>query len=126
MIDQFRSRQFLLFLLTGGAAAAVNFAQPGVPSATLITIIKAEDHRDAAPLVPLLASPSAQIRERAALALGRIGREDSVPALIKAVEQDVSPQVREMAVFALGEIESDTAANALIAIRANVLLLSLH
>ncbi len=25
MIDQFRSRQFLLFLLTGGTAAAVNF-----------------------------------------------------------------------------------------------------
>lgn len=25
MIDQFRSQQFLLFLLTGGAAAAVNF-----------------------------------------------------------------------------------------------------
>ncbi len=98
------------------AAAALNFAQPGVPTATLVNIIKAEDHRDAVPLIPLLSSPSAQIRERAALALGRIGREDSVPALINLAEQDASPQVREMAVFALGEIESETAANALIAI----------
>jgi cyclophilin family peptidyl-prolyl cis-trans isomerase/HEAT repeat protein len=66
----------------------------------------------------LLAHRNVAIRKRAALAVGRIGSEDSVPALTSLLK-DADPSVRAMAAFALGEVESATAADALVAIVKN-------
>src|SRR5919106_449294 len=91
-----------------------------IPPATLLVITKAEDERrwdDA--LRNLLSSPNAAIRKRAALAAGRIGNEDSIPALTNLLEKDRDPGVRSTAAFALGEVESATAANALVAVLKN-------
>src|ERR1041385_2695299 len=85
-----------------------------VPPSTLLQIIKAEDERrwdDT--LRNLLSSPNASIRNRAALAAGRIGNEDSVSALTPLLEKDADVSVRAMAAFALGESQSETGGKAL-------------
>ena len=93
------------------ALAPVSFAQR-----TLLSITKAEDERRwDDDLRNLLSNPNPSIRQRAALAAGRIGNEDSVTALTKLLEQDKDASVRSMAAFALGEVESEAGANTLIA-----------
>ena len=75
-------------------------------TAVLVQIVRAEDERRYdKTLENLLLSPDAQIRARAALAVGRIGDERSIPALADLLDKD-SDTVREMAAFAVGEIES--------------------
>src|SRR5215213_11136417 len=99
---------------------SISAQKRAVPPPTLLQIVKAEDERrwdDA--LRNLLSSPNPSIRRRAALAVGRIGNEDSVSALTPLIEKDADVSVRAMAAFALGEIESETAANALIAVLKN-------
>src|SRR5688572_24946820 len=94
------------------ALSAVTFAQrrgaqAPLPRATLLLITKVEDERRwDDDLRNLLSSPNAAIRKRAALAAGRIGDEDSIPALTNLLEKDKDPGVRTMAAFALGEVES--------------------
>jgi len=97
--------------------ASVGFAQKrSVPPATLLLITKAEDERRwDADLRKLFSSPNALIRERAALAAGRIGNEDSLASLTELLEKDADPDVRAMAAFAIGEVESEKGANALVA-----------
>ncbi len=104
-MQQLLKSLYLLFLF-------VPVAIGQIPAVTHITILKAEDARryDSA-LESLFKSPSEQIRVRAALAAGRIGKEDAVPVLIGLFEKDPSAKVREMAMFALGEIESIKAAD---------------
>ncbi len=86
-----------------------------IPRSVLLQIVKAEDERRAdSELQSLLANPSPAIRERAALAAGRIGKEDSLDGLISLLRQDSSMTVRAMAAFAIGEIESAAGAEALI------------
>src|SRR5262245_19744014 len=86
-----------------------------VPPSLLLRIVKAEDERRAdTDLRELLSNPSPAIRERAALALGRIGKEDSLEELIPLLRQDTSTPVRAMAAFAIGEIESASGAEALV------------
>ena len=86
-----------------------------VPRSVLLRIVKAEDERRAdSDLRELLSSPSPAIRERAALALGRIGKEDSLSDVIPLLRQDPSISVRAMATFAIGEIESLSGADALV------------
>ena len=106
------------------ALTSVSFAQKrgrktssqSVPLATLLLIVKAEDQRRwDDDLRNLLSSPSAAVRKRAALAVGRIGNEDSISALTNVLEKDSDAGVRSMAVFAIGEIESAAGANVLIA-----------
>jgi cyclophilin family peptidyl-prolyl cis-trans isomerase/HEAT repeat protein len=83
----------------------------------LLRIIKAEDERRwDDDLRKLLLSRNALVRKRAALAAGRIGNEDSVPALTNLLEKDTDRAVRAMAAFALGEIESEAGATALLAV----------
>ena len=107
-MQQFRKSLYLLFLLV-----PVTIGQ--VPTATHITILKAEDARryDKA-LESLLKSPSEQVRVRSSLAAGRIGNDAAVPALTDLLLNDPSSKAREMVAFALGEIESIKAADTIL------------
>lgn len=88
-----------------------------IPVTTLVQIVKAEDERryDAA-LENLLKNTDAKIRQRAALAAGRIGDERAIPALIAQLSDN---QTAAMILFALGEIESPSAAPEIMGILKN-------
>ena len=119
------SNKIVAAALTCIALVSVSFAQrrtiqAPVPRATLLLITKAEDERRwDDDLRNLLTSPNAAVRKRAALAAGRIGEENSIPALINLLEKDKDAGVRSMAAFALGEVESVTSSNALVALLLN-------
>ena len=88
-----------------------------IPTETLLRILRAEDERRWDENVRvLLGAGHPIVRKRAALALGRIGDERAVPALIDVMKADVDQDVRQMAAFAIGEIESPAGADALIAV----------
>jgi cyclophilin family peptidyl-prolyl cis-trans isomerase/HEAT repeat protein len=55
-------------------------------------------------LLRLLTDQEARIRRRSALAVGRIGLAEGVPALVRLLQSDTDPEVRQMAAFALGLI----------------------
>ncbi|MEP6903491.1 MAG: peptidylprolyl isomerase [Actinomycetota bacterium] len=81
----------------------------------LVQIVKAEDERRYdKTLESLMKSIDKKIRTRAALAAGRIGNENAIPALAALLENDKDTEVRTMAAFALGEIESAKAADAIL------------
>ncbi len=84
-----------------------------VSDADLINIVKAEDARDAAPVIAMLTNANAAVRFRAALAVGRIGDDKGIEALSKLMN-DKSLDVRAMAVFAIGEIESERGSGAIL------------
>ena len=85
-----------------------------VPTDVGIQILKAEDaRRYDSVLENLMRSPNAAVRQRAALAAGRIGDDKAIPALSAMLEKESSAQLRAMAAFALGEIESVKAADAI-------------
>ena len=63
-------------------------------------------------LTALLKDPEPRIRRRAALAIGRVGLADGLPALSAALA-DSDPEVRAMAAFALGLIGDKSAEAAL-------------
>lgn len=89
------------------------FAQ--IPTNTLVSIVKAEDERRFdATLENLLKNTDAKVRERAALAAGRIGDENALSPLSYVLHDDKSPAVRRMAAFAIGEIESGRGSEAVI------------
>ena len=99
---------------------SISAQKRAVPPPTLLQIVKAEDERRwDDDLRNLLSDRNPLVRKRAALAVGRIGNEDSVNALTPLLEKDSDMSVRAMTAFALGEIESETAANALIAVLKN-------
>jgi cyclophilin family peptidyl-prolyl cis-trans isomerase/HEAT repeat protein len=64
-------------------------------------------------LLTLLTDSEARIRRRAALAVGRTGVPEGVPALVPLLTSDVEPEVRQMAAFAMGLIAAPTAADPL-------------
>ena len=104
----------IIFLLAVPALFAA-FVQAQVPTATLVQIVRAEDARAYnKTLEGLLRSPNAKVRERAALAAGRIGREEAIPALVDLLSNDTSNDVRAMAAFAIGEVESIKGADAIL------------
>jgi cyclophilin family peptidyl-prolyl cis-trans isomerase/HEAT repeat protein len=91
-----------------------------VPKLLLLRIVRAEDERrwdDS--LRDLFRARNEHVRERAALAAGRIGDEAAVPSLIALMKKDSEQKVQAMAAFALGEIESALAADALIEVVKN-------
>ncbi len=98
----------VLFLLTASANSQRLHSQKiggyVVPDDLLIEIAKAEDARDAAPLIEMFKNVNSATRYRAALAAGRIGDEAAIPGLAVMLS-DYVPDVRVMAAFALGEIE---------------------
>jgi len=65
-------------------------------------------------LLRLLTDDEARIRRRAALAVGRVGLREGVPALIPLLA-DTDPEVRQMAAFALGLLADGRAHDSLIA-----------
>src|SRR5947208_5533557 len=86
-----------------------------MPMDTQVQIVKAEDaRRYDAVLENLMRSPSADIRKRAALAAGRIGKEEAIGPLVALLEKDPRADVRATAAFALGETESLQAADAVL------------
>jgi len=108
-----------LVLFVVSVASAQKRTKP-IPPTILLIITKAEDQRRwDDDLRNLFTSSNAALRERAALAAGRIGNQDSVATLTRLLEQDKDVSVRTMAAFALGEVESETAANALLAVLKN-------
>ncbi|MGH9844708.1 MAG: peptidylprolyl isomerase [Blastocatellia bacterium] len=80
-------------------------------------ILQCEDERNLADdLLALLKDPASAVRERAALAVGRIGDKRGTDALIAVLEHDESGPVRAMAAFALGEMEDVKAVAPLMAL----------
>jgi len=78
-----------------------------VPADVMLRIVRAEDERRwDNDLGLLLFDKEQRVRERAALAAGRIGDERSVASLVSLVQTDRESSVRAIAAFALGETES--------------------
>ena len=101
----------LAILLTSSLASAPARAADGddLPEVEA-RILQFEDQRVSSPeLHALLTDARAQVRGRAALALGRIGLASDVQKLVPLLD-DADPEVRRWAAFALGEIDDSTAA----------------
>ena len=92
-----------------------------VPAAPPVPVAPGKKKTAAAPppptpdLIKLLADADARLRRRAALAIGRVGLSEGVPALSAALK-DADADVRQSAAFGLGLIGDATAAPALIEI----------
>ena len=85
-----------------------------VPDEITLRIMRAEDERRwDNELGVLLFDKDARVRERAALAAGRIGDERAVASLVALLQTDGEASVRAMAAFALGETESASGAASL-------------
>ena len=109
------NKAFVFILLMLALCTPAAFAQ--VPADVAIQIVKAEDARNYdKSLEDLMSNPDEQVRERAALAAGRIGSEAAIPALTSVLQKDKSERVAAMAAFALGEIESIKADDAIVKI----------
>ncbi len=95
--------------------SATTLAQ-SVPPNLHARIIQLEDERNlnGDELATLLKHASPKVRERAALAIGRIGDKHGTAALIELLQTEKDEQVRAMAAFALGEMEDATAVPALL------------
>jgi cyclophilin family peptidyl-prolyl cis-trans isomerase/HEAT repeat protein len=88
-----------------------------ISTKTMLRIVRAEDERRWDPnLIFFLSDLHPNIRERAALALGRIGDDRALPQLIQALKVDGDNDVRQTCAFAIGEIESPAGVEALIAV----------
>ncbi len=91
-----------------------------IPRAIMLSVLSAEDERRwDARLAALLSNANPIVRQRAALAAGRIGNEEAVEPLVALLRSDADADVRQTAAFALGEIESAKAADVLIEIVRN-------
>src|SRR5262245_38958937 len=106
-----------LIVFTVGAAADERPKRTSVeiPPEIHARIIQLEDERNlnGDELTELLKHASAAVRERAALAIGRIGDKRGADALIDLFNQERDINVRAMAAFALGEVEDAKAVSSL-------------
>ena len=96
--------------------AAVEGADPGAPAPVGGAVAPGAVSlpQSATPdLLRLVEDPSAAIRRRSALAIGRVGRADGVPVLVGALS-DSQMEVREIAAFGLGLIGDPSAAEPLV------------
>src|SRR5215470_8646324 len=109
-----------LIVFTVGAAADGRMKRSGaaIPREIHARIIQLEDERNlnGDELTGLLKHPSAAVRERAALAIGRIGDKRGTDALMALLEHEVSEPARAMAAFALGEMEDVRGVSTLMAV----------
>ncbi|MEP7271237.1 MAG: HEAT repeat domain-containing protein [Acidobacteriota bacterium] len=88
------------------------------PTRVLARILQLEDNRDSGEgeLARLLNDERPEVRERAALALGRIGDKKTTPALCDSLRRDKIERIRLMAAFALGELEDPAAIDTLMTV----------
>src|SRR6266542_4069333 len=109
-----------LIVFTVGAAAdeRPKRTSAGIPPEIQARIIQLEDERNlnGDELTGLLKHRSAAVRERAALAIGRIGDKRGTDALIAVLEHEGSEPARAMAAFALGEMEDARGVSVLMAV----------
>jgi len=84
-----------------------------------VSILRAEDERRwDGDLRSLIADKNPSVRRRAALAAGRIGREEATSELATLLNEK-DAEIRAIAAFAIGEIESEAGANVLLAVVQN-------
>ncbi|MBX3279998.1 MAG: HEAT repeat domain-containing protein [Acidobacteria bacterium] len=109
---------FFVLLLSATSATSQSASKAGasIPPSIHARILQLEDERDIGgdELPRLLKDPREAVRERAALALGRIGDRRATRALIEAMNTDASLRVRKTAAFALGESDDAQAIPALL------------
>ena len=123
-----RTVAFIIFVCTlifvicsvalGQQKASARSANPpsvkAIPDEVMLKIVRAEDERRwDNDLGALLFDKDGRVRERAALATGRIGDERAVASLITLLQTDKEASVRARAAFALAVTESATGATAL-------------
>ena len=109
-------KRIIIFLgLAFFGYSATTLAQ-SIPPGLHARIIQLEDERNlnGDELAKLLKHASPKVRERAALAIGRIGDKRGTAALIELLQTEKDEQVRAMAAFALGEMEDAAAVPALL------------
>lgn len=83
----------------------------------LAEIIKCEDQRKSNKnLLETAANKDKRLRERAIIALGRIGGKSAVDTLAQIVENDKDEHLRALAAFSLGETEDKTIVNQLLSL----------
>jgi cyclophilin family peptidyl-prolyl cis-trans isomerase/HEAT repeat protein len=105
-------RVLLLFVFV---LAIVSATEAQVPMNVGVQILQAEDaRRYDKTLEDLIKSPNLAIRNRAALAAGRIGDDRALPALIELLNNEAAVNTAAMAAFAIGEIESIKGADAIL------------
>src|SRR5262245_32712123 len=111
-----------LFLIVSTVAANVDTrskrTSAAIPANVHARIIQLEDERNlnGDELTGLLKHRNAAVRERAALAIGRIGDKRGTDALIAMLEHEESEPARAIAAFALGEMEDARGVSALMAV----------
>src|SRR5215475_14061779 len=109
-----------LIVFTIGVAVDGRMERSGaaIPPNIHARIIQLEDERNlnGDELTGLLKHRSAAVRERAALAIGRIGDKRGTDALIAVLEHEGSAPARATTAFALGEIEDARSVSALMAV----------
>ena len=111
---------FTTAALAKGQGRPPSLKQDSIPRAVHIQILQAEDERRwDNTLSALLTDKNPRVRARAALAAGRIGNEQAIPALSSLLQDDKDQSVRAMAAFAIGEIESAAGADSLISVIKN-------
>jgi cyclophilin family peptidyl-prolyl cis-trans isomerase/HEAT repeat protein len=108
----------ILFAVGASADERPKRTTAAIPPNIHARIIQLEDERNlnGDELTGLLKHRSAAVRERAALAIGRIGDKRGTDALIAMLEHEGSEPGRAMAAFALGELEDMRGVSALMAI----------
>jgi len=108
-------KKIILFGLLASFGCLTTALAQTIPPTLHARIIQLEDERNlnGDELAKLLKHASPKVRERAALAIGRIGDKRGTDSLIELFNQDQDTNVRAMAAFALGEMEDSKAATAL-------------
>jgi cyclophilin family peptidyl-prolyl cis-trans isomerase len=111
-----RPFRFLSFALCALLASTAVAQTASIPLTLHARILQLEDERNLGgdELLNLLKDKRPAVRERAALALGRIGDRRATRALIELFSQDAVESVRAMAAFALGENDDTQAIPALL------------
>ncbi len=109
-----------LILAAALAAAACGLASAQTPGDRILEIVALEDARSTGDgrLEAFLLDRDHEVRRRAVLALGRIGRPEAIPALLRSLEADVAGAVRTSAAFALGILEDPLPEDAALALAA--------
>ena len=108
---------FLIVFTVGAPADDLRKrSSAAIPPNIHARIIQLEDERNLGgdELLGLLKHQTPDARQRAALAIGRIGDKRGTEPLINTLRRDEDAWVRAMAAFALGEIEDVQAADALL------------